>query len=184
MTPLTIGGRTIRPPGQRIFKTTLAVFFCMLYGSLRNTDSSIFFAAVAAVFALRPDLKTTWASVLDRLVGTMVGALLGLLALELQIYFQLPPRSLPYYLIVTAATFINLWAVANVFRPGGMIVSNVVLFSIAISHGAETSAVSYAAFRVLDTGVGLFLALLINVVWPPKQTPDEVAVSSSEQDTV
>lgn len=182
LTPVTFRGRTIRPPGRRILKTTLAVFLCLIYGYFRDSDSAIFFAAVAAVFGLRPDLKTTWASLLDRLVGTGVGALLGLLAIELQQIFHLPQRSLPYYLLVTLLTFINLWLIANIFRPGGMIVSCVVLFSIAINYAAEMSAVQYVAFRFIDTAVGLLISLFINLAWPPKRSFVEAEATGAGQD--
>lgn len=164
---IVFAGRELRPPGQRILKSTLAVFFCLLYGYFRQGELSVFFACIAAVYALRTDFESTWASALDRVVGTGIGVLFGLLAIQIQLHFGMSEKGMPYYLLLTFICMLNLWVVATFFRPGGAFVASIALFSVALYTNRTLTPESFALYRFVDTVVGVLSAVFVNKIWPP-----------------
>lgn len=71
--------------GQRILKTTLAVFLCLLIYALRGFEGQDMptEAAITAIICMQPYVQDSKTYALNRAVGTLIGAGCGLLLLLL-----------------------------------------------------------------------------------------------------
>ena len=61
--------------GMRIVKSALAVFVCLLIDRLRG--GMPFYAAIAAILCMQPDVANSLKTAANRVIGTLVGGLAG-----------------------------------------------------------------------------------------------------------
>lgn len=59
--------------GMRIVKSALAVFVCLLIDRLRG--GMPFYAAIAAILCMQPDVANSLKTAANRVIGTLVGGL-------------------------------------------------------------------------------------------------------------
>ena len=71
--------------GQRIVKTTVAVFLCLLFYYLRGYRGQDMptEAAITAIICMQPYVRDTGAYAFNRFVGTLIGSFWGLILLLL-----------------------------------------------------------------------------------------------------
>ena len=77
--------------GQRIVKTTVAVFLCLLFYSLRGYGGQDMpaEAAITAILCMQPYVRSSRDYALSRFAGTLLGAGWGLLFLLLMLVFPI-----------------------------------------------------------------------------------------------
>ena len=71
-------------PGQRIFRTVVAVWLCFAAYLLRGKTGMPIFSIIAAVAAIKPYTKEMRSDIFNQLLGTVVGAGWGLILLLLE----------------------------------------------------------------------------------------------------
>lgn len=149
--------------GMRNIKTAAAAAVCALFYYF--LDRSPAFACIGAIFGMGSDLAQSKQHGGNRLFGTMIGGFLGMLLFH--IYIQFVPDG-HYTLLLVAFTFVGVVALiwlCQIFWVGGVQPGGVVLCIILFNTPVE-SYVPYALNRILDTGVGVVVALLVNSMFP------------------
>ena len=152
--------------GMRIIKTALAVFVCGLIGWLRDQDSVNFFSMIAAVICIQKSAEATIKNSFNRVIGTAIGGTFGvaLLFAETQLRMQ---RFMPLYLLVTSLLIIPIIVSTLVIhKPTVTGFACIVFLSVAIYHVGDSSPYTYAMNRLLDTIIGIIVALIINLAMP------------------
>ena len=149
--------------GMRNIKTATAAAVCAFFYYF--LDRSPAFACIGAIFGMGSDLNQSKQHGGNRLFGTMIGGFLGMLLFH--IYIQIFPDG-RYTLLLVAFTFVGvvvlIW-LCQIFWLGGVQPGGVVLCIILFNTPVE-SYVPYALNRILDTGVGVVVALLVNSMFP------------------
>lgn len=154
--------------GMRAFKTVLAVFVTMFVCLLFNrTDYT--FALIAACITIGTTVVDSFEDAYNRILGTIFGALVGLIYFILNLNFQYNKFVEPFILSIHIFLIIYL---CNVFNIGKIIsMSCVVFFSISLNQNIQNNIqnpVSYTVNRVIDTSIGIIVAILINIfIFPP-----------------
>lgn len=149
--------------GMRNIKTAMATAICALvYYFL---DRSPAFACIGAIFGMGYDMQDAQKNGGNRLFGTLIGGLLGMALFRLYLVF-VPDggHSLLLVPLVFAGTVL-LIVLCQMFWVGGVQPGGVVL-CILMFNTPAASYVSYALNRILDTAVGVLVALLISYVFP------------------
>lgn len=143
--------------GLRTVKTGIAVALGLLAVQLLNLESP-FFVTIAALIGMQPTVTDSWKVGRNRILGTVAGTIFGLLtALILPGHFLLAGIG-----VIILILFMN-----RVGIPEGIIISCVVFISIFMV--TQEDVVAYALSRLLDTVIGISIALLVNYfVFPPK----------------
>lgn len=154
-----------RPPrvGMRNIKTALAATLCALIYFL--FDRSPAFACIGAIFGMGSDLGVSKLHGGNRFFGTLVGGFIGmgLFALYVQLF---PDGSNRWFLIpMTFVGVVVLIVACQYIWVGGIQPGGVVLCIILFNTPTETY-ISYALNRILDTGIGVLMALFINGMLP------------------
>lgn len=167
----------VRFPGLRIIKTSLAVFLILMLYLLLPETSNATTAAIAAIIAMRSSIKDSYVAAFIRLQSTFVGAVFGLIILQLKEMTNLQYNTLPYNLLLAFFVLLVIWISVSFLRSDGAVLGSIVLLAIAIGPVLDMSPLQTAITRFLDTLIGVVIALLVNRVLPLSQ-----AVEKEEKD--
>ncbi len=149
--------------GFRSIKTALATMFtALLYAFL--PDSNPTFACIGAIFGMGADMEESRRSGGNRFFGTVIGGFigLGLYWLEHMAYpegcywLRLPMVFLGVIVLISMCVLFH-WP--GGVQPGGVVLC-IILFNTPPHH------IDYAIHRMIDTGIGVIVALLVNYFLP------------------
>ena len=149
--------------GMRNIKTAIAASLCALV--YYYIGSSTAFACIGAIFGMGSDMEDARRNGGNRLFGTLIGGLLGMALFRIYLIF-VPDGS--HSLLLVPLTFIGtvlLILLCQMFWVGGVQPGGVVL-CILLFNTPVHSYVSYAINRILDTAVGVLVALTISYLFP------------------
>ena len=150
--------------GMRNLKTALAATLCaLLYFPFKRNPT---FACIGAIFGMGSDMRNSWLNGGNRLFGTIIGGFIGMGLFH--VYVQIYPRG-ETRLLLFPLLFVGVILLVQsclFFKwPGGIQPGGVVLCIILFNTPVDTY-VSYSLNRMLDTGIGVIIALLINLLLP------------------
>jgi len=151
--------------GMRSLKTGLAAALCALayipFG--RNPT----FACIGAIFGLGNSMENSKLNGGNRLAGTIIGGLLGIVLFRIFIIFY--PDGSHNNLLMALLLFIGVLLLivgSRVCKWPGAVQSGGVVLCIILYNTPVDTYVSYALNRMLDTGIGVAMALLVNILLP------------------
>lgn len=149
--------------GMRNIKTAAATAFCaLMYYFL---DRSPAFACIGAIFGMGTDMNDAQKNGGNRLFGTIIGGVLGILLFRLYLHFVPDGHyTLGLVPLMFAGTVI-LILLCQMFWVGGVQPGGVVLCIMLFNTPVE-SYIQYACNRILDTAVGVLVALFVSYVFP------------------
>lgn len=146
--------------GLRAIKTAISVFLCLLIAYILNRTDTLF-ASIAAIICLQPTYNKTFSSGLQRLVGTVIGGIVGYLIL-LTIY-RLPFKEITTLLVAPIAILIVIYICNFISQPASVSISCIVVLSVVMwPDGNISDSLMYVINRVLDTSMGIIIAMLVN----------------------
>ena len=149
--------------GMRNIKTAIAASLCALvYYYIGRSPA---FACIGAIFGMGSDMEDARRNGGNRLFGTLIGGLLGMALFRLYLIF-VPDGS--HSLLLVPLTFVGtvlLILLCQMFWVGGVQPGGVVL-CILLFNTPVHAYVSYAMNRILDTAVGVLVALAISYLFP------------------
>lgn len=142
--------------GMRNIKTALAVFACLMIYHFWGRDSYML-AAISAIICMQDTVEKSVSSGLNRCAGTAIGAALGTGLLYLR---ELSPFD-GMVLFATLGTIL-LIALCNAINKQDAIVIGCVVFLTVVLGQTEQTPIVYGINRLLDTFLGILIAILIN----------------------
>lgn len=150
--------------GMRNIKTAIAATLCALiyFPFSRNPT----FACIGAIFGLGTDMGNSWLNGGNRLIGTVIGGFIGMGLFRIYICFY-PEGGIHWPLFILLFIGVVLLILASQFFhwPGGIQPGGVVLCIILFNTPVDTY-IAYSLNRMLDTGIGVVIALLVNLLFP------------------
>lgn len=175
-------------PGMRIIKTVIAVFLSisvfivlMLIDNARNiainTEGSLtimytpFFAAIAAVYALHRDTKSSLNQAKIRGLGSIFGGYYGMiivlifefLLLDVLKIENLVLYNLIFFFIVSISIIPLIQFTVAVKQASCVFITCLTFFSVTISiRNGGLPVILFATNRVLSTLIGISISLLVN----------------------
>ena len=152
--------------GMRIIKTVIAVFICGLIGWLRARDGLDFFSLIAAVICLQKSTEATIKNSFNRFAGTAIGGVFGVavLFMETKLHTQ---QFMPLYLLILALLLIPIILVTlAIHKPSVSSFTCIVFLGVTVYHVSDSNPYTYAVNRLLDTVIGVIVALIINLALP------------------
>ena len=158
MKPLRIPG-----VGMRNIKTALATSFCALVYYFVGRSPA--FACIGVIFGMGSDLQDAQKNGGNRLFGTIIGGILGIILFRIYLIFM--PQG-GHSLLLVPLMFIGtvlLILLCQMFWVGGVQPGGVVLCILLFNTPVDTY-IDYAMNRIFDTAVGVLLALFVSFVLP------------------
>lgn len=152
--------------GKRILKSAFAVFLCFIINMLRNQEGVVFYSCIAAVLCIQQDVQHTKKVGLNRVVGTFIGGLFGMLFLLIKEYASIQNDFILHCLI--SIMIIPIIYVTVIFKKtSASYISCVVFMSITITHSMDRNPFLFAINRMLDTLIGIGVAYFVNKMHLP-----------------
>lgn len=141
----------------------IAVFLSMLLDSLRE-GAMPFYAAIAAVIVIQQNRRSSVKAAVNREIATLAGGFFGLAFLILESVFgHAEPPVLRYALL--ALVLLPLISFSVYIRKTEMtFLMCVVFLSVALLHGGDESPYLFAINRIIDTSIGIGVALAVNEI--------------------
>jgi uncharacterized membrane protein YgaE (UPF0421/DUF939 family) len=154
--------------GMRNIKTTLSVFLCLLLFDIISRENSIY-ACVAAVICMQNTIVDSLEKGVSRVLGTIVGGLVGIFVLFVVSKTFIVNEDMMIF-IIPMGIILLIEICVMIDQKQAVVISCVVYLSIMISKNRDGGYVLYTVNRVLDTSIGIVIALLVNkyVVMPER----------------
>ena len=159
------------PLGQRIMKTSLAVFICLMFYWLRGYRGGEMpaEACITAIICMQPYVHDTAVYALDRLIGSLIGAFWGLMLLLLLLIFPaLGKTPLLLYPLMAVGVLISLYSAVVMRRPDTSGQAAIVFICVVIAYPEIDAPLQQAFHRMLDVLVGTAAAISVNVLRLPR----------------
>ena len=157
--------------GMRMIKTAIAVGICFLISNLTGGDGKPIFSAIAAIICMQPYVEHSVEVAFNRIIGTVIGAVFGLIAGTL--ILEIPREyEIWQYFIISLAIIPVLYTTVVLKKPGASALAGVVLLSITLTH--EGTPIMNAVNRSVDTIVGILVSLGVNMAHMPRRREKDV----------
>lgn len=163
---ISIKSYSLPKVGLRNIKTALAVSLCMIICNLLGRESS-FFACIAAVFCMKDTVPSSVSMGKNRIIGTIIGGLMGIIVIYISDLFPILYRLTPIVSFFGIVTVIYICTLIK--RPGSVIISCIVFIGIMLNYATQIDSYSYAINRSIDTAIGIIIAILINKYLNPPE---------------
>lgn len=174
--------------GQRIIRSTAAVLLCFLVYVLRGYQGIPFYSALAVLQCIQPYRENMLQMARKRVTGTFVGAVWGLLLLLLETRTPaaayLGENELLCFLLAGFLTGVVIYSTVMLKIQQTAYFSCVVFLSITINHVTDANPYLFVWNRVLDTLIGVGLAILVNQFQLPREKRRDILFVSGVDDTM
>ena len=180
--------RKMRIPhlGQRILKTALAVFLCLIIYMLRDYQGLVTQSTVAAIICIQPyrsDLITTSA---NRIIGTLTGAFYALVFLYIidDLERLVHPHMIVVYMIMALGIILTLYTTVVMRKTDAAALSAIVFICIVGAYPELETPVALTIDRIIDTFIGILVAGAVNSLSLPRRKHKEYLFFIRLQDLV
>lgn len=150
--------------GMRSVKTVLAVLICLLIDYIRGVVP--FQSTIAAILCIQPDTENMFKIAFNRIAGTLLGGLGGALALTVYVSLGIPANSVWFYIALCPLLFPIIYIPVRLGWPSAAALTCIVFLVVALSYSPDTSPLAIAFERIVDTAIGVLVALPVNLLLP------------------
>ncbi len=166
--------------GMRNIKTAIAATVCAIAYLLIGRNPT--FACIGAVFGTGSDVGDSWLNGGNRLFGTIIGGVIGMVLFKVYIcfypqgYFTTGGEYQMQWLMIPLVFVgvILLILASRIFKWPGAIQPGGVMLCIILFRTPVEIYISYSLARMLDTGIGVCVALLINHIILPRERMEKI----------
>ena len=178
--------REIPLPGQRIFRSLIAILLCFAVYALRGRQGMPFYSVIASLQCIQQYTRSMKTVARRRVIGTLVGAAWGLLTLliALKIRENTVPDEMLHYLVISVITAIVIYSTVILKIQDMAYFSSVVFLSITMNHISDTNPYLFVFHRTLDTVIGVIIADIVNRTHLPRVRNTDTLYVSEIQDTI
>lgn len=173
-------------PGQRIVRTVIAVLLCMLVYEARGRRGMPIFALIAAVMCITPYTRDTKAIAKRRVIGTLIGAGLGVitLLLEFRLFSMGEPDGIIHYIIAALGSGIVIYFTVWLGLTDIAQFAGIVFLIVVITQTGSSNVFQYAYHRIIDTLIGIAVGECVNRVHLPRLRNTETLFASGITNTL
>ena len=159
------------PLGQRIIKTSLAVFLCLLVCYLRGMSGAAMSAEapITAIICMQPYVRDSRDFALNRFAGTLIGSFWGLLFLLL--LSRIPALGTHWillYALMGVGILLSLYTAVIIRHPDTSGLAAIVFICIVIAFPDIEDPLVQAGNRFLDVFIGTSIAIVVNLFRLPR----------------
>ncbi|MCI8478729.1 MAG: FUSC family protein [Oscillospiraceae bacterium] len=152
---------------MRNLKSALSAALCATVYYIMDRNPT--FACIGAVYGMGNNLPHSWQQGGNRLIGTIIGGILGMVLFWLYLLVSPTGEDRALLIPLTFVGVVILICLAQFFQwPTAVQPGSVVLCIILFNTPVDTY-VSYAVNRMVDTGVGVVMSMVINCLLPQER---------------
>lgn len=150
--------------GMRIIKSAIAVAICYLIDMLRDGQGMVFYSQLAALWCIQMYRSSTKQNAIQRTIGTVVGAIYGLVFLLINPFLGLVAKNSNILgnMAISLMIVIVLYTTVLLKQKQASYFSCVVFLSIVVNHVGDANPYLFVWNRFLDTMIGISVGILVN----------------------
>ena len=150
--------------GMRNIKTAIAATLCaFIYAFFERNPT---FACIGAIFGMGSDFKDSKRSGGNRLFGTIIGGLIGMVLFYIYIQYYPEPTSnfrfmlfeLLFVGIIILVLVCQLLVIPGAIQPAGVVLC-IILFNTPVD-----AYITYPLNRIFDTTIGVIIGIAVNML--------------------
>ena len=150
--------------GMRNIKTAIAATLCaFIYAFFERNPT---FACIGAIFGMGSDFKDSKRSGGNRLFGTIIGGLIGMVLFYIYIQYYPEPTSnfrfmlfeLLFVGIIILVLVCQLLVIPGAIQPAGVVLC-FILFNTPVD-----AYITYPLNRIFDTAIGVIIGIAVNML--------------------
>ena len=173
------------PPGQRILRSVVSVWLCMVVYFLRGMTGDPFYSIIAALQCIQPYSSNMLQEGRDRIIGTLIGAFWGAVILFLEL---LPEgtgfkSAVVFFLLLGVFSGLVIYSTVLLNIRQYALFAAVVFLGIAMYHIGDVNPYIHIFNRTFETIIGVGIAIVVNSVHLPR-VPDKKTLFVSGIDHV
>ncbi|MEG2638101.1 MAG: HAD hydrolase family protein [Clostridiales bacterium] len=170
--------------GMRIFKSAIAVFICLSLNILRGSNGLPFYSAIATILCMQPYVGNSLKVALNRVWGTIIGAIFGCVILLIEINLIPHTPIIIHYLVVSFTVIPIIYTTVVLGKKEASYIACVAFLSVTVTTMIGTSPFFFAAERVVDTIIGISVALVVNACHIPRRKNKNILFISALDETL
>ena len=160
--------------GQRMIKTAAAVFICLLIYILRGYRGMAIQSTIAAIICMQPYVSDSKKTARNRIIGTIMGGVWGLLFLLLMQYVPaIGSNMFLVYLLMSVGVVAVLYTCVLCRITDSATLAAIVFLCVIIMYPDVESPLQQTLDRIIDTIIGVCVAILVNMMHLPKKKHPE-----------
>ena len=152
--------------GMRTIKTALSVSICILISRVFPINNALY-ACIAAIITMGSSVSNSYKSGLNRIKGTIVGALVGLVMSLIA----------PGNILLVGIGIVIIITICNYFKWDKSIATSCTVFCVIFISLNGRSPLEYSIYRTLDTIIGIVVSLVVNYTIAPPKIHENVVIS-------
>ena len=137
--------------GMRIMKSAIGVFLVFVIYLLRGRRGTPFYSALSVLWCMQPDMGEARNKAFQRTVGTMIGAVFGLMMILIEYYLLKGRYEWLNYLLISLLIIPVIYTTILINKKNASYFSCVVFLSIAVNHLLDANPYLFVVNRVVDT---------------------------------
>lgn len=166
--------RILPPLGQRIIKTAVAIFICLVFYMLQGFHGNVGSSIVTAIICMQPYVDDTKTFAFDRIFGTVLGAVWGLAFLELmKAVPALSTYMVGVYAVMAVFAILAIYSTVVIKKSGIASLVAIVLMSTIVAYPNVEEPLKQTLTNLADTIFGTVVAIGVNVFHLPRKKHPE-----------
>ena len=149
--------------GMRIIKSALGVLVCFAIYFLRGKHGTPFYSALAVLWCIQNKTENTFGNAIQRTIGTFIGAAYGLAFILVKLHLLGTDDSFIHYAAISLSLIPIIYTTVVINQKKASYFSCVVFLSIVVNHLMDESPYLFVLNRSLDTLIGIFVGLVLNL---------------------
>ncbi len=173
--------------GQRMIKTGIAVFICLLIYRLLGFEGENMpvEASITTIICMQPFVKGSREFALNRFSGTMIGAAWGvLLFLLLYAFPVLGQNMFILYGLMGLGVLLSLYTAVALKMPEVSSLSAIIFMCFVASFPYVESPLPLIGLRLLGVLIGTVVAIAVNLVRLPRRKNKDVTIFVRSKDLI
>lgn len=173
--------------GQRLTKTAIAVFLCLLINYLRGLQGAAMSteSCITAIICMQPFVRDTREYAFNRLAGTLIGSFWGLMfLLLLELFPALGSSRIILYGMMAAGVMVSLYGAVAIHKADASGLAAIVFICIVITFPEIDSPMRQASTRILEVMIGTLIAIGVNVFRLPRDKNRDLVFFMRTKDLV
>ncbi|MDO4407675.1 MAG: FUSC family protein [Eubacteriales bacterium] len=157
-------------PGQRIMRSVVSVWICILIYFIRGQKGEPFYSVIAALQCLQPYSSNMLSEGRERITGTLIGAFCGAVI----VFSDLLPVgdsfrvSVVHYSLLGILTGLVIYSTVLLNIARYALFSAVVFLGISMYHLEDVNPYLHVFYRTLETIIGVGVAIVVNSFHLPR----------------
>lgn len=160
--------------GMRIIKSAVAVSICLIISTFLNREEMRIYSSLAALWCIQPYYGDMKKNALQRICGTAVGSVYGVVVTFLEICVLDIRGTIPGFLLVSVFIVLVLWTTVCLKVQTSSYYSCVVFLSITVAHITDSNPWMFIVHRISETLLGIVVGILINAAHLPRKKQRDI----------